>query len=202
MNHPGIKYAVRAAKIAICVALLAMSFGCASVRDFTADDRDVHETDLHRLEFFLSSDTQLSRIIETQTKDISSERAIRDIRHQEVEEILIRQTMVGKLIGLEGDTLLVSFEPPVYGRDRSLRFVQTRAGYDLATHPSGSKPTFDAVHYNDRTYQLGKFGRKWSSFSRTYTFYPQEKPRLVVRTQSFRHLQKKVRELPGRSPSS
>jgi len=182
------------------VAILLLE-GCAGTRPFTEEDHQNYLDDLHELQYYLSSDTYLSRKRELTEAGVSSDHRIQTYRGVEIEEIKIPSSTPGILIGKdEGGgnyRLYISFEPPVDGVERGLWFESgDRCLLETSSAALGGNRWAKAVAYDSKVYFLGRFNDTGTSLE----FTPSKKlPYLLISSDHIDKLNRRKRELPGRT---
>jgi hypothetical protein len=175
--------------------------GCAGTRPFTEEDHQSYLDDLHELQYYLSSDTYLSRKREQTEAGVSSDHRIQTYRGVEIEEIKIPSSTPGILIGKNEGAgryrLYISFEPPVDGVERGLWFESgDRCLLEISSAALGGKRWAKVVSYDSKVYFLGRFHDTGTSLE----FTPSKKlPYLLVSSDHMDKLKRMERELPGRT---
>ncbi|MCK4547798.1 MAG: hypothetical protein KAW17_10200 [Candidatus Eisenbacteria sp.] len=196
--------------IVLSVLVLAFGagiFGCSGPRPFSNLDLARNRAQLESIQFHLSSRIVLSRkIAASEYSVVSSEHVIKSVRGMKIVEVELEKGTCGVAVGTAGDTLLVSFEPAMGGRERCLRFVpDTRpvsgdepASYVLETDGSG------LVMYMGESWELAEYHAKRSVYERLDAVdrvvrTAISRPRLLVKSETSKIFDKRSRVLPGRT---
>jgi hypothetical protein len=195
-----------AEQVIVTGALLFLVSSCSSMRAFTTDDKQQYEPELQDLQFYLSEDAVLSRRVESSDAKVARDHKIRTFHGRQVEEIFIGRSTPGILIDFDGNGLLMSFEPPAAGVERTLHFIPEPDGlYYLEVLQDSTQRTRDLVEYSGLKYRLGTYGQREGgdlgpreSIRSADTFRAQARPFLKVESKNIDELERRRRELPGR----
>jgi hypothetical protein len=199
--------------------------GCAGPRELRPSDRATYGDELREAQVYLATETFLSRLVQDTDANVASDHVLVTSRDATVEEVKVSAKTPGVIVGFDDVALLVSFEPPVDGRERILRFVPDGVWYVLVSEPGvlpQGTPLRDEdvilnvlpvggpsvlpvlqVQYDDRAFLLGRFNvvaDPWPLDTNPHisSFSPSPVPHLLVNSQHLDALEKRRRNLPGR----
>ncbi|MBD3236493.1 MAG: hypothetical protein GF330_07305 [Candidatus Eisenbacteria bacterium] len=145
--------------VAVVLALSAtFGSGCGrGLRHFTHVDRMKYSSQIHDIQYYVSEDAVFSRMMESYEEGVAPDHTIRTLQQYRIEEMAIGERTPGILVGERGDTLLVSFEPPVAGRERYFRFIHQKDHYclEIPFRPGENQLSGYCVPYAGKCYFLG-----------------------------------------------
>lgn len=139
----------------IAAGLLLALAGCTSRVPLS---KELHEQltteDFQKLQCYVSQEIVLRRVLRSEERDVSPGHALRIEKDKRIEEIVIPAFTPGVVLNGKEDRLMVSFEPPVQGKELTLTFVLThkwnvRGFYFL---PDSEKNTVLSVSYGGKEY--------------------------------------------------
>jgi hypothetical protein len=139
-----------------CVVMAACSWiGCTSRVPLSKELREgIAPEELQQLQFYVSHEIRFRRTLTSEERDVTAGNILRIEHDQRVEEVVIPAYTPGVVLGAQNDKLMVSFEPPVDGKERLLTFALTHK-WDKRTFyffPDGEKDTNLNVNYAGKTY--------------------------------------------------
>ena len=121
------------------LGLLLCVSACTGPRQLHPSDRDTYDDALREAQVYVSTRAILSRLVLDTGADVAADHVLVTSQDATIEEVEIGAKTPGVIIGFEGAVLLVSFEPPIDGKERFLRFVPYSGLYVLGSEP-GSLP--------------------------------------------------------------
>jgi hypothetical protein len=116
--------------------------------------KDMLDTDLQRLQFYVSSPILLTRELASEEKGVSSGHRFRIAKGRRIEEVFIDSNTPGVVVGMREQSFLVSFEPAVEGKDVALAFSlsQERQGGNYYLVGDNWTPEGGRVRYGEKDF--------------------------------------------------
>ena len=140
-----------------CVQLAGISWiGCTSRVPLSQELRDViAPEEFQQLQFYVSHEIRLRRTLTSEDRDVAAGN-LRIDHDKRIEEIVIPAYTPGVVLSGKGDKLMVSFEPPVDGKERFLVFGLPQYKRTYYFLPDGEKDTVLDVTYGGKKYMCKK----------------------------------------------
>ena len=109
--------------------LLLVVTGCSPYTPLDEDIRArVGEDELAKLQFYVSSDILLWRVLRNEETGVTAKHSLRIDKGRRLEEILISAGTPGVIVKAEKMKLCVSFEAPIAGQEVYITFVKGNNG--------------------------------------------------------------------------
>jgi hypothetical protein len=151
---------VNGMRVAVGLVVLALGgIGCTSRVPLSKELRDgITPEEFQKLQCYVSHDIVLRRTLTSEERDVTAGNILKIEKDKRIEEVVIPAYTPGVVVSGKDDRLMVSFEPPVDGKERFLVFTLTHK-WDKRTYyffPDGEKDTVLDVTYGGKPYTCRK----------------------------------------------
>ena len=143
-------------RLAVGLVLAIGWTGCTSRVPLSKDLRDqIAPEEFQQLQFYVSHEILFRRTLTSEERDVAAGN-LRIEHDKRIEEIVIPAYTPGVVLSGKDDKLMVSFEPPVDGKERFLVFGLPQYKRTYYFLPDGEKDTALEVTYGGKKYTCKK----------------------------------------------